>query len=180
MIEVWEALDCESVGARELQEIQSAIRGRFGEGAVDSPASIARTLAEEGAVLRHPEVLEFDKNWRERFLSDLIAADDLDFSGLEEAAESIKRLDGVRKRRAQEAEQSELGRLRDLVLRIKEETELVARSRIVDEKERLLASEIVQWLTVWLQEPDIFEDWLSLRQRSSEYNAIFEPRNRTK
>lgn len=173
-------MDCESVGARELQHIQSAIRERFGEGAVDSPASIARALAEEGAVLRHPEVLEFDTNWRERFLSDLIAADDLNFSGLEEAAKSIKRLDAVCKRLAREAEQSKLGRLRNLVLRIKEETELVAQSRILSEKERLLASEIVQWLTVWLQEPDIFEDWLSLRQRSTEYNAIFEPRNHTK
>lgn len=173
MIEVWEALDCESVGARELQEIQSAIRERFGESAVDSPASIARTLAEEGAVLRHPEVLEFDTNWRERFLSDLIAADDLNFSGLEEAVESIKRLDGVRKLLAQEGEQSRLGRLRDLVVRIKKETELVARSRIVDEKERLLASEIVQWLTVWLKQPELFEDWLLLRRRSPEFIERF-------
>lgn len=173
-------MDCESVGARELQHIQSAIRERFGEGAVDSPASIARALAEEGAVLRHPEVLEFDTNWRERFLSDLIAADDLNFSGLEEAAKSIKRLDAVCKRLAREAEQSKLGRLRNLVLRIKEETELVAQSRILGEKERLLASEIVQWLTVWLQEPDIFEDWLSLRQRSVEFKEKFETRNNAK
>ena len=178
MIEVWEALDCESLGARELEEIQSTIRERFGEGAVDSPASIARTLAEEGAVLRHPEVLEFDTNWRERFLSDLIAADDLNFSGLEEAAESIKRLEAVRTKL--EGDQGRLSRLRDLVLRIKEEIELVAGSRIVDEKERLLASEIVEWLTVWLKQPDLFDDWLSLRQRSAEYTTTFEPRKHTK
>lgn len=177
---MWEGLDCESVGARELHQIQSAIRERFGEGAVDSPASIARTLADEGAVLRHPEVLDFDTQWRERFFSDLISAGDLDFSGLAEAAESIKRLEAVRKKLEQEPDGGKLSALRDLVLRIKNETEMVARSRIVDANERLEASEIGQWLTVWLQEPDIFDDWLSLRQRSAEYNAVFQSRNHTK
>ena len=60
VIEVWEALDCESVGARELEQIQEALRERFGEGALASPAAIARMVADEGAVLRHPEVCECD------------------------------------------------------------------------------------------------------------------------
>ena len=64
IIEVWEHLDCESVGAKELEAIQRAVRDRFGAGAVASPASIARTLADEGAVLRHPEVIECDASWR--------------------------------------------------------------------------------------------------------------------
>ena len=42
IIEVWEDLDCESVGARELEQIQEVLREKFGEGARDSPASIAR------------------------------------------------------------------------------------------------------------------------------------------
>jgi len=75
IIELWEALDCESVGARELEQIQNAVAEKFGEGAVDSPASIARVLADEGAVLRHPEVLDFDTKWRERNLSELIPSD---------------------------------------------------------------------------------------------------------
>lgn len=168
------------MGAGELQKIQTAISEKFRESAVDSPASIARTLADEGAVLRHPEVLDFDTQWRERFLSDLVSASDLDFTGLAEAAESIKRLEAVRKRLEQEADQSKLAGLRDLVVRVKDETGLVARSRIVEENERLEAGEIVQWLTVWLQQPEMFDDWLSLRQRSAEYNAIFQPRNHTK
>jgi hypothetical protein len=57
MIEVWEALDCESVGAIELEAIAQAVREKFGEGAVESHASVARLLADEGAELRHAEVL---------------------------------------------------------------------------------------------------------------------------
>ena len=70
IIEVWEALDCESVGARELAQIQQALAEKFGEGAESSPASIARTVADEGAVLRHPEVFEFDAEWRERKIAE--------------------------------------------------------------------------------------------------------------
>ena len=174
IIEVWEKLDCESVGARELEQIQSALRESFGDGAVDSPASIARTLADEGAVLRHPEVLNFDAKWREQSLTGLIEAEELNFSGLAEAADSIKKLDAIR-----DQQPDEWG-IRELVLKIKDELQAVTRSKIVDERQRVEAEEIVQWLTVWLQEPDLFEDWLSLRQQSSEYKAKFKPLNNTK
>ena len=60
IIEVWEALDCESVGARELEQIQRVLSETLGAGAIESPAAIARVVADEGAALRHPEVFECD------------------------------------------------------------------------------------------------------------------------
>src|SRR4030095_11571497 len=89
IIEVWEALDCESVGARELEQIQEELLGRFGEGAVDSPASIARPVADEGAVLRHPEVFDYDAKWRERRLAESSLPEGLSFTNLSEALESF-------------------------------------------------------------------------------------------
>lgn len=171
MIEVWEALDCESVGARELEQIQMAVSERFGAGAVESPAAIARTLADEGAALRHPEVLAFDTKWREQELS-LLLPDDLNFSGLAEASESIKRLDELHRKLEQASEPHKLQRLRELALKCKQEVQLAARSPVVEKRRRLEAGEMVQWLTVWLQEPDLFEDWLILRQRSPEYKSL--------
>jgi hypothetical protein len=168
-IEVWEALDCESVGARELEQIQEVIRQRFGSGSLDSPASIARTLADEGAVLRHPEVLSLDTEWRERELSAVISPDQLNFSGLAEASTSIKRLDTLRRKFEQNNEQERLARLREMTLRFKQDALGMARSKAVERQKRLEAREIAQWLTVWLQSPDIFEDWLSLRQRAPEF-----------
>lgn len=169
VIEVWEALDCESVGARELNEIQTVVRGEFGAGSVDSPASIARTLADEGAVLRHPEVLNLDTEWRERELSALISPDELDFSGLAEASASIKKLEALRRKFDANGEQAQLGRLRETTLKLKQDALMVARSKTVERQKRLEAREIAQWLTVWLQSPDLFDDWLSLRQRSPEF-----------
>src|SRR5688572_977446 len=57
IIEVWEKLDCESVGASEIEAIITVIEDRFGAAAVDSPMVIARLLADEGAELRHHEIM---------------------------------------------------------------------------------------------------------------------------
>jgi hypothetical protein len=168
-IEVWEDLDCESVGARELEQIQQTIRLRFGEGAVESPAAIARTLADEGAMLRHPEVLDCDAKWRERHIFGEVPMDQFDFSSLSEAAESIRRLEYLRRKFEHESEETELRRVHEMALAFKQESQLVSRSKVVAGKKRFEAREIAQWLTVWMQEPHIFEDWLNLRQRSPEF-----------
>src|SRR5713226_3997679 len=65
IITAWDDLGRIRVGASELRKIQSSIHDQFGAGAVESPAAIARVLADEGAELRHPEVIEFDARWRE-------------------------------------------------------------------------------------------------------------------
>src|ERR1700692_2557753 len=85
IIEVWEDLDCESVGARELEQIQQALHDHFGTGARESPASIARVVADEGAALRHPEVFDCDFKWREENMAAQILEDRLSFSDLQEA-----------------------------------------------------------------------------------------------
>src|SRR2546423_13499140 len=97
VIAVWESLDCESVGREELEQIQRVVAERFGQGAVESPGSLARTLADEGALLRHPEVLECDAKWRERKLSESGIRAKLNFSSLSVAAESIREIENVRK-----------------------------------------------------------------------------------
>lgn len=173
IIEVWEALDCESVGAGELEQIQQALQEKFGEGALDSPASIARTVADEGAVLRHPEVFEFDTRWRERIMSASMPLESLSFSNLADASEAIRKLETWRRKFAEEGKQEELRRLQEFALRTKQDLQLVARSRVVGARRRFEAKEIAQWLTIWIQDPAIFEDWLSLRMRSREFVEKF-------
>ena len=173
IIEVWEALDCESVGAKELEQIQAALREKFGAGAVESPASVARTVADEGAVLRHPEVFDFDAAWRERKLAEPGVAGELSFANLAKAAESFVKLDHARQQLEGANEDERLKRLRQSVVEIRADTQLRSRSKIVDELEREQAKEIVDWLTVWLQSPELFLDWLDLRQRSPEFRQKF-------
>jgi hypothetical protein len=168
IVEVWEHLDCESVGADELEQIQREIGDQFGRGAIESPAAIARTLADEGAVLRHPEILICDTRWRE---SRVAEQDHLDFSTLQTAQESIQKLELARQK--EEGSGQDAQKITEMALQIKKQVQLRARSKIVDGRERMLAKEIAQWLTVWLTQPDLFEDWLSLRLRSPEFVEKF-------
>jgi len=171
IIEVWEALDCESVGARELEQIQQALMDKFGEGAVASPASIARTVADEGAVLRHPEVFDFDAEWRERKTAESNA--NLSFGNLREAIESFVKLDEQRQRLEGANDDQGLKRLRDSIVGIRADTQLRMQSKIVSPREREEAKEIANWLHVWLESPELFIDWLELRRRSAEFVKKF-------
>jgi hypothetical protein len=177
IIEVWEQLDCESVGAKELAEVQRSVRDRFGEGAVDSPAAVARLLADEGAVLRHPEVIDCDADWRERVLSESLLPAAINFDDLKGAAAAIKAFDEVRQELEAESREMDLVRLRGAVLGIRKDRLLLARSRVVEERTRFEASEIAEWLRVWLNSPELFADWLDLRQRSKQFCERFGDRS---
>ena len=173
MIEVWEALDCESVGERELVAIQEELRQTLGAGAVVSPAAIARELADEGAVLRHPEVLLCDTKWREQQLRELFAAGQLDFDNLESAAASMVVVETLRASAQEQRDRATLKRLEELIAHYRQQEDLISRSKIVSATEKAVAKEIANWLAVWLEQPELFSDWLNLRQRSPEYLQKF-------
>jgi len=174
MIEVWEHLDCESVGGRELEEILGAVRERFGEGAVESPAAVARLLADEGAELRHAEVLELDVRHREHDPYEAMFRNVLKFADFTQAANSIKRLDNLRRQFARTKDQEGLRRVRDTALKGKKRAQMISRNQSVDPRKRAEKEEIAEWFTVWLQQPQIFQDWLELRMRSADFKKRFE------
>ena len=173
MIEVWEHLDCESVGAAELEAVREAVRERFGEGAVESPARVARVLADEGAELRHAEVLELDARWRTQDPYDAVFRNVLKFSTFEEAAASIRRLDNLRKQFRRKNDREGLRRVQETVLKGKQRAQMIARNQSVNERKRQEKAEMAEWFTVWLNQPEIFEDWLSLRLASKDFRARF-------
>jgi hypothetical protein len=173
IVEVWEQLDCDSVGSRELEQIQEALRQKFGEGALESPASIARTLADEGAVFRHSEVFNSDLKWRERNLAERSLVEELDFSGFSEAVESLQKVEEKRRELKAGSDKKRVQRLRDIVASARSDSLLRSRSKILDQNEREQAREISSWLGVWLQSPELFPDWLDLRRRSPEFRKKF-------
>jgi len=170
---VWEGLDCVSVGAHELKQIQRAVAQRFGAGAVDSPAALARILADEGALLRHPEILECDAQWRARRLSEPVA-NQLSFGSLSEAAQSMVELERLRRELAKNGDTGALRELRDAIAQHRRACLLIAESPVITQAERAEASEIVGWLDVWLRTPELFADWLELRRAAPEFRAQFE------
>jgi hypothetical protein len=173
MIEVWEHLDCESVGASELEAVTEAVRERFGDGAVESPARVARLLADEGAELRHAEVLEMDARWRTQDPYEPAFRNVLKFSTFEEAAASIRRLDNLRKQFRRKDDREGLRRVQETVLKGKQRAQMIARNQSVNERKRAEKTEMAEWFTVWLNQPEIFEDWLALRLASKDFRARF-------
>ena len=174
MIEVWEHLDCETVGARELGAVMEAVRERFGEGAVESPAAIARLLADEGAELRHSEVLDADARWRAADPYEAMFRNVLRFSTFEEAAASIRRLDNLRRQFARTGDREGLRLVREAALKGKRRAQMIARNSSVGERKRAEKAEIAEWFTVWLNQPELFADWLDLRRSSKDFRTRFD------
>ena len=173
MIEVWEHLDCESVGAEELEAVAGAVRERFGEGAVESPATMARLLADEGAELRHAEVLEMDARHRSADPYEPMFRNVLKFSSFDDAAGSIKRLDNLRRQFKRTNDREGLRLVREKALKGKQRAEMISRNRKVDERKRAEKAEMAEWFAVWLRQPEIFDDWLELRRRSADFREKF-------
>lgn len=171
VIEIWESLDCDSVGGPELLAIQEEVCRQFGVGAVDSPALIARWLAEEGAILRHPEVLECDTRWREEKFTGPISEGPIGELGLKEAARWITKLDIWRKELDSAGEDESIWR--NAALALKEHALMLDASVLSHEPQRITAREVTLWLGVWLRNPDLFADWITLRLRSPEFRAHF-------
>ena len=173
MIEVWEHLDCESVGAREVEAVMEAVRERFGEGGVESPARTARVLADEGAELRHAEVLEADARWRTGDPYEAMFRNVLKFATFDEAAASLKRLDNLRREFKRRNDREGLRRVTETVLKGRQRAQMISRNPSVNERKRAEKAEIAEWFAVWLRQPDIFDDWLVLRRRAPEFRRLF-------
>jgi hypothetical protein len=170
ILEVWERLDCESVGSQELRQIQAALAEKFGPGAVDSPAAIARLLADQGAVLRHPEILDFDTEWREKRLRSFGT---MDFSSLSGAVIALNQAESLRKCLEETGARSELSRLYDFVNEVRDGLALVILNKTTSDAAQAEAAEILEWLSLWRRSPGLFPDWLELRLASVGFRLLF-------
>jgi hypothetical protein len=180
IIEMWEGLGRAIVGEPELREIQLAVRKRFGQGADLSPAAIARVLADAGAALRHPEVIEFDARWREA----KIEVEASKFKGLErlvsdkplrlkQARTLIGRLETLRQSFEKLTDHVALQHLRSMAVEARKAAQSLAKNHSVNQTVRREQAEIAEWLAVWIQTPNLFDDWLDLRRRSSQFREDF-------
>jgi hypothetical protein len=156
ILELWEQTGSDIVNASALTLIQDALAQRFGS--ESSPASIARVLADHGASLGHPEILQADVRWRER--QHTFTPDDLTFNTIQSAFAFIEKL-------------GQSDNQRQSILQIKSELEWLSTSSTAPPNRRAVAREVAQWLAVWLQNSQIFPDWLALRRSTTEFQELF-------
>lgn len=173
IIEVWEKLDCESVGAKEIEAVETVIREHLGEGASELPMKLARILADEGAELRHAEILELDARRRVEAPYDAIFRNILKFTDFKQTLESIRQLENIRRKFAVEKDREGLREVRETALKGKRRAQMIAGNQKVAPDKRDEKAEIAEWFTIWLQSPEIFENWIALRLKSADFAARF-------
>jgi hypothetical protein len=173
IIEVWEKLDCESVGAAEIEAIETVVKDVFGEAAVDSPMTFARLLADEGAELRHSEIMELYVQRVSDRPYDAAIRNILKLDNLQSTLGTIRALENLRKKYQSTNDKEGLRLLRETAVRGKDFALETASRKNVGAVSRHLDTEIANWLTIWLQTPDVFENWVSLRQKSKEFVDMF-------
>ena len=62
----------------------------------------------------------------------------------------------------------------DAALKGKQRAQMISRNAKVAERKREEKAEMAEWFTVWLNQPEIFDDWLALRRRSKDFRERFE------
>jgi hypothetical protein len=165
IIEVWEKLDCESVGRREIEAIEVAVHERFGPAAVESPMTVARLLADEGAELRHSEIMELYVDRHSEPGHDAVFRNILQLDNLKSALKTIRNLENVRRKFEGEGDKEGLRELRQTAVEGKKSA-LKKAAKPAASQDKLIQTEIADWLTIWLQTPELFENWVGLRQKS--------------
>lgn len=173
IIEVWEKLDCESIGAKEIIAIETVLGEQLGDGAVELPMKLARLLADEGAELRHSEILELDAKRRLESPYDALFRNILKFTDFKETLSSIRRLENIRRKFAAERDTQGLRVVRETAIKGKSRAQMISKNEKVADDKRCVKAEIAEWFTIWLQSPEIFENWIVLRQNSKDFIEKF-------
>ena len=173
MIEVWEKLDCESVGAEEIEAIELVVRDKFGQNAVDSPMIIARELSDEGAELRHAEILKLDVQRRLESPYDAMFRNILKFADFKQTLSSIRRLENLRQKFLSENDKDGLRLIKEFGIKGKERASMVSKNPKVKAQKRSEKAEIAEWFQLYLQSPEIFESWVKVRQTSKDFKEKF-------
>ena len=173
IIEVWEKLDCESVGATEIEAIESAVEARFGNGAVESPMAIARLLADEGAELRHAEILAL-------FVRRMTSAPHIEairsipqITDLRTAMAALDYISRTRQRFVTAKDRIALQHLNAELVALRERLSATAANPRAPSSIRSEFLEIAEWLSIFLQSPEIYDRWIKLRLDSADFKSRF-------
>jgi hypothetical protein len=173
IIEVWEKLDCESVGSKEIVAIENAVRETFGASAVDSPMVVARLLADEGAELRHSEIMQLYVERASDRPHDAAIQNLFDLTDLNTLDLSLRKAENLRKVLLSRNDKAGLRLLRDRAIEMKKVAISTANDPRRPEDLRRAQAEAAEWITLWLQSPELFENWVRLRRASEDFKRKF-------
>ena len=121
---------------------------------------------EAGMVTR--SALEIESPYREALTGIL------SFSTLAEAEETIARLECLRRKYRAESDRKGEAYCRKIARLGRKRAELISRNKRVRIQKRKQKQEIAAWFGIWLETPEIFENWLALRKKTGEFQELLD------
>jgi hypothetical protein len=91
----------------------------------------------------------------------------------DEAAKTLKSVENLRRKYKADGGRENQKNLRNGLLDAKKQLLQSAKDRKIDEPTRRIKTEIAEWVTIWLQSPELFENWIGLRTGSSDFKRLF-------
>ena len=168
---VLDIYDREAMGevtAREIAIINKALVEEYGAGGAMEPGEIARVLVDEELPIRFEQIFRM-AGPREKYESLFNYLPRLET--LAQAEASIREIDALYRKFQRLGDKTGISYARHTALIGKHEAERNAQKNGNPGPEECL--EIAQWFTVWLQTPDLFEQWLQIRQATQDYRSRF-------
>ena len=98
----------------------------------------------------------------------------LTFKTLPETAGCLARLEELRQRFLKAGDKKGREYCRDVAALGARRAGLIARNRRVDARKRLVKREAALWFRIWLETPDLFADWLTLRMQTQEVRSLLD------
>jgi hypothetical protein len=96
----------------------------------------------------------------------------LAFSTFHEAEQTIKTLEILCRNYKAASDKKGVKYCRQMAALGRSRAELISRNKRVRIDKRLQKKEIATWFSIWLETPDIFDDWISLRKSTEEFQRI--------
>ena len=96
----------------------------------------------------------------------------LSFSSFVEAEQTIRRLQVLSENYRMARDSKGVEYCRQIALLGRHRAELIGRNRRVRPEKRLQKQEMANWFRVWLETPELFDDWLALRKSTEDFQRL--------
>ena len=96
----------------------------------------------------------------------------LAFSNFAETEKTIRDLEKLYRKYTKASDKKGVEYCRRIALLGRRRSEFISRNKRVSLKKRLEKREIAVWFKIWLETPDLFEDWLAMRKQTEEFKKF--------
>lgn len=170
LLEFFQAREKRPLTIGDLQLARNELRRQLGPGDRTSLGYIASNLREAGYEVRYEDRYS-DPILPEPYAGRLKGV--LEFGDLPSAERSLLRFDTFYREYLQAGDQAGMRWVRILVQKGKLRARSLGSNPRVNTRKRQEKQEIANWFQVWLDNPDLFADWLELRKSSAEFRDLF-------